>query len=103
RPVARDKICSGERRTIAFAGEQAEATRGDEGAKPGGDAMWALVIYLGFVAAFGFVAFEISAVAEHFMSKAASLTLFLALFFGNFVAAWWATYFVMERALKKLA
>jgi hypothetical protein len=65
--------------------------------------MWALLIYLGFVVVFGFAAYEIAAVAEAFMSKPASLTLFLALFFGNFVAAWWATYFVMERALKKLA
>jgi len=65
--------------------------------------MWALLIYLGFVVVFGFAAFEISAIAENFMSKAASLAMFLALFFGNFVAAWWATYFVMERALKKLA
>jgi len=65
--------------------------------------MWALAIYVGFVFVFGFVAFEVSAIAESFMSKGASLTMFLALFFGNFVVAWWATYFVMERALKKLA
>ena len=65
--------------------------------------MWALLIYIGCVVVFGLVAYEIAAVAEHFMSKTASLAMFLALFFGNFIAAWWATYFVMERALKKLA
>jgi len=65
--------------------------------------MWALLIYIGFVVVFGFVAFEVSAMAESFMSKGASLAMFLALFFGNFVVAWWATYFVMERAAKKLA
>jgi hypothetical protein len=65
--------------------------------------MWALVIYVVCVVVFGLVAYEAAAIAEHFMSKAASLAMFLALFFGNFVAAWWATYFIMERALKKLA
>ena len=65
--------------------------------------MWALLVYVGFVFVFGFAAFEVSAIAEHFMSNAASLSLFLVLFFGNFVVAWWATYFVMERAAKKLA
>jgi hypothetical protein len=65
--------------------------------------MWALLIYVAFVVVFGVVAYEAAAIAENFMSKAASLAMFLALFFGNFVAAWWATYFVMERALKKLA
>jgi hypothetical protein len=65
--------------------------------------MWALLIYIGFVIVFGFAAFEVSAIAESYMSKAASLAMFLALFFSNFVVAWWATYFVMERGLKKLA
>jgi hypothetical protein len=65
--------------------------------------MWALAIYVGLVCVFGFAAYEIAAVAERFMSNAASLALFLALFFGNFVAAWWTTYLIMERGLKKVA
>ena len=58
------------------------------------------LLYFALVTIGGFLAVAIGYVAEPVMSMTASLTVFLALFFANFVVSWIAVVLVMNGPLK---
>jgi hypothetical protein len=60
------------------------------------------ILYFAFVTIGGFLAVGVGYVVEPMMSMTASLTAFLALFFGNFVVSWIAVVLVMNGPLKDL-
>jgi hypothetical protein len=62
--------------------------------------MKALILYVVFVAAGAIVAGLIGYYVEIEVSATASLIVFLALFFTNFVASWIAVIFIMDGSLK---
>jgi len=62
--------------------------------------MKALILYVVFVAVGGLIATGIGYYVEIEFSSTASLAVFLALFFANFVASWIAVIFVMDGTLK---
>ena len=62
--------------------------------------MKALILYVVFVAIGGVVAGLIGYYVEINVSSAASLIVFLSLFFANFVASWIAVIFIMDNFLK---
>lgn len=62
--------------------------------------MKALILYVIFVAAGAVVASLIGYYVEIEISATASLIVFLALFFANFVASWIAVILVMDGSLK---
>jgi hypothetical protein len=62
--------------------------------------MKALILYVVFVAAGAIVAGLIGYYIEIEVSATASLIVFLALFFTNFVASWIAVIFIMDGSLK---
>jgi hypothetical protein len=62
--------------------------------------MKALILYVVFVAVGAIVAGLIGYYIEIEVSAAASLIVFLALFFTNFVASWIAVIFIMDGSLK---
>jgi hypothetical protein len=61
--------------------------------------MKALVLYVLFVVTGAAIAVAIGYVIEKEVSSAASLIVFLALFFANFAASWIAVIFVMDGSL----
>jgi hypothetical protein len=61
--------------------------------------MKALILYVLFVMIGAAVAVGIGYVVEKEVSSAASLVVFLALFFANFAASWIAVIFVMDGSL----
>jgi hypothetical protein len=62
--------------------------------------MKALVLYVVFVVAGAIVAGLIGYYVEIEVSSAASLVVFLALFFANFAASWIAVIFIMDGSLQ---
>jgi hypothetical protein len=62
--------------------------------------MKALILYVVFVVIGALIATGIGYYVEIEFSSAASLVVFLALFFTNFVASWIAVIFVMDGTLK---
>jgi len=62
--------------------------------------MKALILYVVFVAVGGLVASLIGYYVEIQVSSAASLVVFLALFFANFVVSWLAVIFIMDGSFK---
>jgi hypothetical protein len=62
--------------------------------------MKALILYVVFVAVGGLVAILIGYYVEIQVSSAASLIVFLALFFANFVVSWLAVIFIMDGSFK---
>jgi hypothetical protein len=62
--------------------------------------MKALILYVVFVAAGAIVAGLIGYYVEVEVSATASLIVFLALFFTNFVASWIAVIFIMDGSLQ---
>jgi hypothetical protein len=62
--------------------------------------MKALIRYVVFVATGGLVAGLIGYLVEIEVSSAASLIVFLALFFANFVVSWIAVILIMDGSLK---
>jgi hypothetical protein len=62
--------------------------------------MKALILYVVFVAAGAIVAGLIGYYVEIEVSATASLIVFLALFFTNFVASWIAVIFIMDGSLQ---
>jgi hypothetical protein len=62
--------------------------------------MKALILYVAFVAIGDLIATGIGYYVEIEFSSAASLVVFLALFFANFVVSWIAVIFVMDGTLK---
>jgi fluoride ion exporter CrcB/FEX len=62
--------------------------------------MKALILYVVFVAAGAIVAGLIGYYVEIEVSATASLIVFLALFFANFVASWIAVIFIMDGSLQ---
>jgi hypothetical protein len=62
--------------------------------------MKALILYVVFVIIGGVVAGTIGYYVEMQVSATASLIVFLALFFANFVVSWLAVIFVMDGSLK---
>jgi hypothetical protein len=72
-----------------------------EGARRGGEyIMKALILYVIFVTIGALVASAIGYYTEIEVSATASLIVFLALFFANFVVSWLAVVFVMDGSLK---
>ena len=63
-------------------------------------AMKALILYVVFVVIGGLIATGIGYYVEIEFSSAASLVVFLALFFANFVVSWIAVVLVMDGTLK---
>jgi hypothetical protein len=63
-------------------------------------AMKALILYVVFVVIGALIATGIGYYVEIEFSSAASLVVFLALFFANFVVSWIAVIFVMDGTLK---
>jgi hypothetical protein len=64
--------------------------------------MKALILYVIFVAIGGALSVAIGYAVEMEVSSTASLIVFLALFFGNFVVSWIAVVFVMDGSLKDM-
>jgi hypothetical protein len=62
--------------------------------------MKALILYVIFVAAGALLATAVGYYIEIEVSATASLIVFLALFFTNFVVSWIAVIFVMDGSLK---
>jgi hypothetical protein len=62
--------------------------------------MKALILYVVFVMIGALIATAIGYYVEIEFSSAASLVVFLALFFANFAASWIAVIFVMDGTLK---
>lgn len=62
--------------------------------------MKALVLYVVFVVAGAIVAGLIGYYVEIEVSSAASLVVFLALFFANFAASWIAVIYIMDGSLQ---
>jgi hypothetical protein len=62
--------------------------------------MKALILYVLFVVSGAAIAVAIGYLVEKEVSSAASLIVFLALFFANFVASWIAVILVMDGSLK---
>lgn len=62
--------------------------------------MKALILYVSFVVIGGAIAVAIGYGVEKEVSPTASLIVFLALFFTNFVVSWIAVIFVMDGSLK---
>jgi hypothetical protein len=62
--------------------------------------MKALILYVVFVAVGGLVASLIGYYVEIEVSSTASLIVFLALFFANFVVSWIAVIFIMDGSFK---
>jgi hypothetical protein len=62
--------------------------------------MKALILYVVFVVIGALIATGIGYYVEIEFSSAASLVVFLALFFANFVVSWIAVIFVMDGTLK---
>jgi hypothetical protein len=62
--------------------------------------MKALILYVIFVTAGALIAGAIGYYIEIEVSAAASLIVFLALFFANFVASWIAVILIMDGSLK---
>jgi hypothetical protein len=62
--------------------------------------MKALILYVVFVATGAIVAGLIGYYVEIEVSAAASLIVFLTLFFANFVASWIAVIFIMDGSFK---
>jgi hypothetical protein len=62
--------------------------------------MKALVLYIGFVVTGGLIATGLGYYVEIEFSSAASLIVFLTLFFANFVVSWIAVILVMDGTLK---
>ena len=62
--------------------------------------MKALILYVVFVVVGGLVATLIGYYVEVEVSSAASLIVFLALFFANFVVSWIAVIFIMDGSFK---
>jgi hypothetical protein len=63
-------------------------------------AMKALILYVVFVVIGGLIATGIGYYVEIEFSSAASLVVFLALFFANFVVSWIAVILVMDGTLR---
>jgi hypothetical protein len=61
--------------------------------------MKALILYVVFVALGGTIAAFIGYYVEKEVSAAASLIVFLALFFANFAVSWIAVIFIMDGSL----
>jgi hypothetical protein len=64
--------------------------------------MKALILYVLFVAIGGLLSVAIGYLVEIEVSSTASLIVFLALFFVNFVVSWIAVVFVMDGSLKDM-
>jgi hypothetical protein len=64
--------------------------------------MKALILYVVFVAIGGLVSVGIGYAVEMEVSSTASLVVFLALFFSNFVVSWIAVILVMDGNLKNI-
>jgi hypothetical protein len=62
--------------------------------------MKALILYVVFVMIGGLLSVAIGYAVEREVSSSASLIVFLALFFANFVASWIAVILVMDGSLK---
>ena len=62
--------------------------------------MKALILYVVFVATGGSLSVVIGYLVEMAVSSTASLIVFLALFFANFVVSWIAVIFVMDGSLE---
>lgn len=62
--------------------------------------MKALILYVVFVLIGGLVATGVGYFVEMEVSSVASLIVFLALFFANFVVSWLAVIFVMDGSFK---
>jgi hypothetical protein len=62
--------------------------------------MKALILYVVFVVVGGLVATLIGYYVEIEVSSAASLIVFLALFFANFVVSWIAVIFIMDGSFR---
>jgi hypothetical protein len=63
--------------------------------------MKALILYVVFVTIGGLISVAIGYLVETEVSSAASLIVFLALFFANFVVSWIAVILVMDGSLKE--
>ena len=63
--------------------------------------MKALILYVVFVTIGGLISVAIGYLVETQVSSAASLIVFLALFFANFVVSWIAVILVMDGSLKE--
>jgi len=61
--------------------------------------MKALILYVGFVVIGAVVAGAIGYYVEREVSETASLIVFLALFFGNFLVSWIAVILIMDGSL----
>jgi hypothetical protein len=64
------------------------------------DVMKALILYVVFVIIGGLISVGIGYSVEKEVSSAASLIVFLALFFSNFVVSWLAVILIMDGSLK---
>jgi hypothetical protein len=64
------------------------------------DAMKALILYVAFVTIGALIAVGIGLYVESAVSSAASLIVFLILFFANFAVSWIAVILVMDGTLK---
>ena len=62
--------------------------------------MKALILYVVFVALGGLISVGIGYYVENEVSSTASLIVFLALFFSNFVVSWLAVILAMDGSLK---
>lgn len=62
--------------------------------------MKALILYVVFVVIGGFISVGVGYYVEKEVSSAASLVVFLALFFSNFAVSWIAVILVMDGNLK---
>jgi len=62
--------------------------------------MKALILYVAFVVIGAIVAGGIGLIVEREVSSAASLVVFLALFFTNFAVSWIAVIFAMDGSFK---
>jgi hypothetical protein len=71
-----------------------------EGVKTNEDVMKALLLYVVFVIIGGLISVGIGYYVEKEVSSTASLIVFLALFFSNFVVSWLAVILVMDGSLK---
>jgi hypothetical protein len=60
------------------------------------------LLYFALVTIGGFLAIAVGYVVEPMMSMTASLTVFLALFFANFVVSWIAVVLIMNGPLKDM-
>jgi hypothetical protein len=66
------------------------------------DAMKALILYVVFVVVGALISVGVGYYVEKEFSSAASLVVFLAMFFANFAVSWIAVVFVMDGNLKDI-